>query len=50
VPEPTSEEILKHFLENGAVTEEQVAKALADYAPPSEGGEAAEEKSDEPAA
>ena len=48
VPEPTSEEILKHFLENGVVKEEDVAKALADYAPPSE--EAAEEKSEEPAA
>ena len=48
VPEPTSEEILKHFLENGVVKEEDVAKALADYAPPLE--EAAEEKSEEPAA
>ena len=48
MPEPTSEEILKHFLENGVVKEEDVAKALADYAPPSE--EAAEEKSEEPAA
>ena len=48
VPEPTSEEVLKHFLENGVVKEEDVAKALADYAPPLE--EAAEEKSEEPAA
>jgi hypothetical protein len=29
-------EILTYFLDNGAVTEEQIAKALAEYTPPEE--------------
>jgi len=33
IPEPTPEALLTHFLNTGAVTEEQVAKAIADRSP-----------------